>query len=1160
MKSFTRCIALLLLAFVTVSVTADMVQDNKAKSKILQKLTGEGKPVAFVAPRSAKAALPVFGSAKFRDARYLAPRKEATQPSTTIGPASIWGVISGPDGSEWLFEQENTIEGWSDIRQSVIKVYDNNNQLVGTVSIDIPADRKVNDVQVFGTVTNKFFDLDASSYELTVYFHEIGDNYEQIGNINVYSLTDGSEVASYPGSNAFYYSYTENYSTFQRYVIVNEETAGGTTTIKANVYSPASWSSDVPVLDHTFDISYDNLMYSDGPYFNFYNIGGKPYYVVSHYEKPYMTDEWDSDGNLVATADNSYMITVYDGNYEQVSQVKIPVELQDGALYTMYTFGYFSYNDLCRGDYSGDDQLNFIVTRYDYTLASDDYLFDVVVYNENGEQINTIGEDLTTWWQLSDIDGQPRQYALGHAGDTGESIEMVNVPSCESVTTFPGVLNGDLLSTNIDRYPKGDGYQYVIALGNGYDDGQGNTITKIGWYNPDLSLDHFVSINLGPNGVFAQHYFMTGSLNPYLFNTDDQHEYILIATLANGDGTNRNVLCIANDEGELKYQFEGDDTKGEYNYGYLSGATTDKPKLFVGFVNDDSKYTLESYDLPFSKFAGGTGVEGDPYIINTPGDLNQVRNEPTAYYALGNDLDMSMYYGKFKPIDEFSGALDGRGYSIDNLELDGSVSSVGVFAYATECKEIKDLTFNNPVIDAQSDCFYAGVVAGQLSGPDASVANVHVTNAKISAADASGINVGGLVGFMVGNSSMSSCSADNVEIYAPEGNGVGGLVGNSGTGAAIKASSAVGSITAGNSIGGIIGSAGTDVTVTNCRADMVLTGKNTIGGIAGSSSRGLISKNYSRGTITATEADRWNGNYSVGGIIGDLTTDWGGSEDIVASGNLAAIDAINLPDEAEAKAVHRVVGRTIFDEEWFDGEEPRTEVGLADNYAVAEMTVNGSTLASDDATTVEGADVATADVNDAFFTDRLGFVYGTTADEPWKTSGTAFPILYFEEIATGISLDMSTVEMHPSEEIRLTATVTGADADRVEFTTSDAGVAEIVAVEYDGNTAVATVRCVAEGTATITAEIDGQTASCQITATSTGIDDVEAVNGTGIVVSGRSITAPSAMRIDVFGISGNNVASAAGGRADVSSLPSGVYVVAATDAAGKREVVKVVLK
>ena len=224
------------------------------------------------------------------------------------------------------------------------------------------------------------------------------------------------------------------------------------------------------------------------------------------------------------------------------------------------------------------------------------------------------------------------------------------------------------------------------------------------------------------------------------------------------------------------------------------------------------------------------------------------------------------------------------------------------------------------------------------------------------------------------------------------------------------------------------------------------------------------------------------------------------------------------------------------------------------------MTVNGSTLTSDDATTVEGADVALADVNDAFFTDRLGFVYGATADEPWKTSGMAYPILYFEEIATGISLDMNTAEMHPSEEIKLTATVTGAEADRVRFITSDDGVAEIVAVEYDGNTAIATVRCVAEGTATITAEIDGQTASCQITATSTGIDDVEADDDMEISVSGRSITAPSAVRIEVFGISGNKVASAAGGRADVSSLPSGIYVVAATDAAGKREVVKVVLK
>lgn len=42
MKSITRCIALLSLAFATVSATTVTAQENKVKSPILQKLTGGG--------------------------------------------------------------------------------------------------------------------------------------------------------------------------------------------------------------------------------------------------------------------------------------------------------------------------------------------------------------------------------------------------------------------------------------------------------------------------------------------------------------------------------------------------------------------------------------------------------------------------------------------------------------------------------------------------------------------------------------------------------------------------------------------------------------------------------------------------------------------------------------------------------------------------------------------------------------------------------------------------------------------------------------------------------------------------------------------------------------------------------------------------------------
>ena len=119
-------------------------------------------------------------------------------------------------------------------------------------------------------------------------------------------------------------------------------------------------------------------------------------------------------------------------------------------------------------------------------------------------------------------------------------------------------------------------------------------------------------------------------------------------------------------------------------------------------------------------------------------------------------------------------------------------------------------------------------------------------------------------------------------------------------------------------------------------------------------------------------------------------------------------------------------------------------------------------------------------------------------------------------MATDITLDKTTAEMVADDYISLTATVEGSSAERVEFTSSNPAVAQIVSVEAEGNTAVAVIHCM--------------------------------------------VTADNAVRIEVFGINGNKVASAGGSRAEVGSLPAGVYVVVATDAAGKRSTVKVVLR
>ena len=192
--------------------------------------------------------------------------------------------------------------------------------------------------------------------------------------------------------------------------------------------------------------------------------------------------QYGDNYEMEMTPDNNYLVKVYDGEYQEVASLSVPVTNSGGdALYTMYTFGYFSYDDLCRGTYSDDERFNFIITRYDYIVSNDSFVYNFDVYDEDGERIAVIGEGVTLWKQLSDIDGQPVQVALMRGSNgNDEAIQMVNLPSCEVVTTFPGVLDGNLLSTSFDRYPVRNTYQYVFGLGDGIYGEDGGIVHDVG--------------------------------------------------------------------------------------------------------------------------------------------------------------------------------------------------------------------------------------------------------------------------------------------------------------------------------------------------------------------------------------------------------------------------------------------------------------------------------------------------------------------------------------------------------------------------------------------------------------------------------------------------------------------------------------------------------
>ena len=73
-----------------------------------------------------------------------------------------------------------------------------------------------------------------------------------------------------------------------------------------------------------------------------------------------------------------------------------------------------------------------------------------------------------------------------------------------------------------------------------------------------------------------------------------------------------------------------------------------------------------SWNTSGSDSRSGSGTKSDPYRLRYADDLEKMRNYPSAYFILANDID---YCGNtFYSISEFNGVLDGNGYTISGIE------------------------------------------------------------------------------------------------------------------------------------------------------------------------------------------------------------------------------------------------------------------------------------------------------------------------------------------------------------------------------------------------------------------------------------------------------------------------------------------------------------
>jgi len=244
-----------------------------------------------------------------------------------------------------------------------------------------------------------------------------------------------------------------------------------------------------------------------------------------------------------------------------------------------------------------------------------------------------------------------------------------------------------------------------------------------------------------------------------------------------------------------------------------------------------------------SPFADGDGTAGDPYIICSAFQLNNVRDhigDPNVNFEMKDNIDLTdatRAGGDFdnsgsgwEPIGDdfttFEGSFDGLNFTINGLFINrGGSTEIGLFG-----------------------------TTGTGSGAGATVKNLILTDVSITG----GNNTGGFIGKIPFTSTIENCHITGT--VDSSGIGIGGLIGGSLDGT-LSDSSANVTVTGGSLVGGLVGDASTG-SITDSFATGDVSGSTKVGGLVGNTGGASISNSYATGDVSATLEE-------FGGLVGN---------------------------------------------------------------------------------------------------------------------------------------------------------------------------------------------------------------------------------------------------------------------------------------------------
>ena len=939
--------------------------------------------------------------------------------TSQTGPVDNYGFLNAPDGTTWTytasFEKKYNL-----YTMVTLSVYNSQKELIGTIvdslKFDDPTMIGINQADINPLVTQKFFNTD-NKYELMLFLHAQTDkstNYEGRQFNHVFSLGEGETVTTPIATVEGRQVYAQNVGEYsENYVMVfaRDSAKSSNYTLCYDVRRKSVYGGGV---SHTFRIPYANVaaLTDLQPIYMFKN-GDMLYYVMQQYEKPYFDPNTPLDQDPVVNPDNNLVITYMNQSYKTLYTTKIPV-VQDENQKLLYTFpmigGLNGAKDVAL-NYDGDAPA-YIVTMEKYNLENDGSVNSYYMYDVNGKLLNTIAENTLGRILMSPVAGQEDQWLFMKEEYDGEFF-FVDLPSCETRAEISVYMeDGRTISSQIDRYPKGDSYEYAVALLQGNNEADGTISQDIAWLNADGTFNRYEKINLGNYIEAAQVNITAEALNPWIMHTDDVREYMVLVKRYNPKNTSdkETALLICNTKGEILLDYGKDAEKGELNMVYLfdKGAT---PMLMCVYQKNGA-LTMHYTPLPLNSASlKGAGTAEDPYQLACASDFRLIDNNPSAYYEVVNDIDFlgEPFEG---PKKAFLGKLDGKDYTWKNLCLVGG----GLFGEVKDSVTIANIKMENPtLVMTGANDNVAGILANIMQGGisdegvniPALLSNVHVTNPVIK-----GVGYNGIVGTLVGEAALfldvNTCSVAGAELSAPAAQ-VGGIIGKSATSTNIHACVFTG-VAEGKVVGGITSEVSSGEPVYDCHVDADLYTNYTAGGVVGFSGRSKISNCVVEGTITL-DAKATVGK--VGGIVGEVDTDaTGTSTAILVENCLVGVSAISAPEGKDVIA-HRVIGFSSGDDYEYDwdnvdwnkpqSEWPRAyfaaEKNFKNNYVVSDLAALDATVQQTD-TTTEGASLAWSEVT-AEWLGAHGYKLGTSVDAPW-VKGEQLTLWFEDELSTDL--------------------------------------------------------------------------------------------------------------------------------------------------------------